>query len=86
MFLFVPIFVLFFFTTGLYKNIVPVISIFLFLKLSKKDSFESLLCCESNTLVLSRFFSYAVDAGLFLKTGKGLTCAVFTGSVDLRPN
>ena len=50
-----------------------------------------LLCCESNTLVLSRFFflfffSYAADLSLFLETGKGLTCAVFTESVDLRPD
>ena len=31
------------------------------------------------------FFSYAADLSLFLETGKGLTCAVFTESVDLRP-
>ena len=42
------------------------------------------LCCESNPLVLSRFFSYATDLGLFLETGKGLNCVVFTESVDLR--
>ena len=30
------------------------------------------------------FFSYAADVGLFLETGKGLTCAVFTESVDLK--
>ena len=28
------------------------------------------------------FFSYAADVGLFLETGKGLTCKVFTNSVD----
>ena len=32
------------------------------------------------------FFSYAADLSLFLETGKGLTCAVFTESVDLRPD
>ena len=32
------------------------------------------------------FFSYAADLSLFLETGKGLTFAVFTGSVDLRPD
>ena len=32
------------------------------------------------------FFSYAADIGLFLETGKDLTCAVFTESVDLRPD
>ena len=29
-------------------------------------------------------FFYAADVGLFPETGKGLTCAVFTESVDLR--
>ena len=45
------------------------------------------LCCESNTLVPSRFsfFSYATDLSLFLETGKSLTCAVFMESVDLMP-
>ena len=32
------------------------------------------------------FFSYAADVGLFLETGKGLTCVVLTESVDLRPD
>ena len=32
------------------------------------------------------FFSYAADLSLFLETGKGLTCAVFTEIVDLRPD
>ena len=32
------------------------------------------------------FFFYAADVGLFLETGKGLTCAVFTESADLRPD
>ena len=35
------------------------------------------------------FFSYAAafsDVGLFLETNKGLTCAVFTESVYLRPD
>ena len=31
-------------------------------------------------------FFYAADLGLFLETGKSLTCAVFTESVDLRPD
>ena len=44
------------------------------------------LCCESNTLVLSNFFFYAADLTLFLETGTGVTCAVFTESVDLRPD
>ena len=30
------------------------------------------------------FFFYAADLSLFLETGKVLTCAVFTESVDLR--
>ena len=33
-----------------------------------------------------RFFYYAGDLSLFPETGKGLTCAVFTESVDLRPD
>ena len=32
------------------------------------------------------FFSYAADLGLFLETGNGLTCAVFTENADLRPD
>ena len=32
------------------------------------------------------FFSYAADLSLFLENGKGLTCAVFTESVELRPD
>ena len=32
------------------------------------------------------FFSYAADLSLFLETGKGLACAIFTESVDLRPD
>ena len=32
------------------------------------------------------FFSYAADLSLFLETGKGLTCAVFTESVNLSPD
>ena len=32
------------------------------------------------------FFSYAADLSLFLETGKGLACAVFTESVDFMPD
>ena len=32
------------------------------------------------------FFSYAADLGLFPEIAKSLTCAVFTESVDLRPD
>ena len=32
------------------------------------------------------FFFYAADLSLFLETGKGLTFAIFTESVDLRPD
>ena len=32
------------------------------------------------------FFFYAADEGLFLEVGKGLTCAVFVESVNLRPD
>ena len=58
--------------------------------LPKTTCRHTLLCCESNTLVLSRFFFFffffAADVGLFLETGKGLTCAVITESIDLRPD
>ena len=43
-------------------------------------------CVARATLWFCPFFSYDADVGLFLETGKGLTCAVFTESVDLRPD
>ena len=47
----------------------------------------SLNCVARATLwFCSVFFSYAADLSLFLETCKGLTCAAFTESVDLRPD
>ena len=70
-----------YFNGGLYFSLINFLSeaVFFF------SNFCS-LCCKSNTLVLSRFFFHATDLSLFLETGKGLTCAVFTESVDLRPD
>ena len=44
------------------------------------------ICVARATLWFCPFFFYAADVSLFLETGKGTTSAVFTESVDLRPD